>query len=125
MEYERGEATTAVLVIPIAMFMIIVVVQTALVFHAQSIVDAAAQSGAHAGRGDSGSETIVGSAVRSVIGTSAKSLLSDVDVSVQANPSRLTVTVRATVKSLIPGYSPKIASTAAGPREAFIPQNRR
>lgn len=125
MECERGEATTAVLVVPIAMFMIFVVVQAALVFHAQSIVDAAAQSGAQAGRGEAGSEAIVRSTVQSVIGTSARSLLSDVDITIRTNPFRLSVTVHATVKSLIPGYAPRIASTAAGPREGFIPQSRR
>lgn len=125
MECERGEATTAVLVVPIAMFMIFVVVQAALVLHAQSIVDAAAQSGAQAGQGESGSETLARSAVQSVVGTSSRNLLSDVDVTIRTNPSRLSVTVHATVKSLIPGYAPRIASTAAVPREAFIPQNRR
>ena len=122
---ERGEATTAALVVPIAMFMIFVVIQAALVFHAQSIVDAAAQSGAHAGQGEAGTETTIHSAVQSVVGTSTSNLLSDVDVVIRTKPSRLSVTVHATVKSLIPGYTPRIASTAAGPREAFIPQSRR
>ena len=125
MECERGEATTTVLVVPIAMFMIFVVVQAALVFHAQSIVDAAAQTGAQAGQGEAGSEAMVRSAVQSVIGTSARRLLSDVDVAIQTNPSRLSVTVHATVTSLIPGYAPRIASTAAGPREVFVSQSQR
>ena len=125
MDCERGEATTAVLVVPIAMFMILVVVQAALVFHAQSIVDAAAQDGAQAGQGEAGSEAMARSAVQSVIGSSARNLLSDVDTTIRMSPSQLSVTVSATVKSLIPGYAPRIASTAAGPREAFIPQNRR
>ena len=125
MECERGEATSTVLVVPIAMFMVFAVIQAALVFHAQAIVDAAAQSGAQAGQGESGSETLVRSAVQSVIGPSESNLLSDVDVTVRTSPSRLSVTVHATVKSLIPGYSPRIASTASGPRETFISQNRR
>lgn len=125
MGQERGEATTAVLVVPAAMFVILVIVQAALVFHAQSIVDAAAISGAQASQEGSGNEAMARSTVESVIGTSAKSLLSDVDVSYQKHQTRLLVTVRAAVKSLIPGYSPTISSTAAVPREAFVPTNRR
>ena len=125
MHCERGEVTTTVLVVPIAMLLIFVVVQAALVFHAQALVDAAAQDGAQAGQGESGTEVAVRSAVRSIIGTSAGNLLSDVDVSVQANPARLSVTVQAAVKSLIPGYRPTVSSTAAGPREVFVPEHRR
>lgn len=125
MERERGDVSTTVLVFPIAMLLIFVVIQAALVFHAQAIVDSAAQDGVQAGQGESGNEATVLSAARSVIGTSADNLLSDVDVFVQASPSRLSVTVQATVKSLIPGYTPTVSSTAAGPREIFIPENRR
>ena len=125
MDNERGEATTAVLVVPAAMFMILVIVQAALVFHAQSIVDAAAISGAQASQEGSGNEAMARSTVESVIGTSANGLLSDVGVSYQKNRSRLSVTVRAAVLSLLPGYSPTISSTAAVPREVFIPTNRR
>ena len=125
MECERGEVTTTVLVAPIAMLLILVVVQAALVFHAQALVDAAAQDGAQAGQGESAAEEVIHSTVRSVIGTSAGSLLSDVDVSVRADPARLSVTVQAAVKSLIPGYSPTVSSTAAGPREIFVPLHRR
>lgn len=125
MQSERGEATTAVLVVPIAMLLIFVVVQAALVFHAQALIDAAAQDGAQAGQGVHGTEEAVHSAVHSVIGEGAGNLLSNVDVSVQANPRRLSVTVRATVKSLIPGYNPTVSSIAAGPREVFVPEYRR
>ena len=125
MDCERGEATTAVLVVPIAMLLILVVVQAALVFHARSIVDAASQSGALAGQGEPGSASAARSAIQSIIGESAEGLLSDVDVSIQTTPSQLSVTVRASVKSLIPGYSPTVSSTAAGPREVFVPGSRR
>ena len=125
MRCERGEVPTTVLVVPIAMLLIFVVVQAALVFHAQALVDAAAQDGALAGQGVLGTEEAVHSAVHSVIGNSAGNLLSNVDVSVQAIPWRMSVTVQATVKSLIPGYSPTVFSTSAGPREVFVPEHRR
>jgi len=122
---ERGEVTTAVLVVPLAMLLILIVVQAAMVFHAQAIVDASAQDGAQAGQGESGTEAAARSAAQSVIRPSAGNLLGDVKVSVQTRPSRLSVTVQATVKSLIPGYTPAVSSTAAGPRENFIVENRR
>lgn len=125
MQRERGEVTTTVLVMPIAMLLIFVVVQAALVFHAQALVDAAAQDGAQAGQGILGTEEEIHSAVLSVVGESAGNLLSNVDVSVQANPWRLSVTVQATVKSLIPGYKPTVSSIATGPREVFVPEHRR
>ena len=125
MQRERGEVTTTVLLVPIAMFLILVVVQAALVFHAQAIVDAATQDGALAGQGELGADAVARAAVQSVIGTSAGNLLSDVEITAHADSSRFSVTVRATVKSLIPGYAPTISSTAVGPRETFIPVNRR
>ena len=125
MKCERGEVTTTVLIIPIAMFMILVVFQAALNLHAQAIVDAAAQDGAQAGQGETGTTAVAQTAVQSVIGTSAGNLLEDVETSVETSPSRLSVTVHATVKSLIPGYAPTISSTATGPREIFIPGNKR
>ena len=125
MEHERGEVTTTVLTLPIAMFLILVIVQAALVFHAQAIVDAATQDGALAGQGESGTEEVARTAVQSVIGTSAGNLLSDVEVSVHTSSSLFSVTVQASVKSLIPGYTPTISSTAGGPREIFIPEKRK
>ena len=125
MNRERGEVTTAVLVVPLAMLLILFVVQAAMVFHAQAIVDASAQDGAQAGQGESGTEAVARSAARSVIGTSAGNLLSDVGISVRTSPSQLSVTVQATVKSLIPGYKPTISSIAAGPREVFIAEHQR
>lgn len=123
--HERGEVTTAVLAMPIALLMILVVVQAALVLHAQAIVDAAAQDGAQAGQGDFGTETDARSAAQSVVGTSAGHLLSDVDIAVQTARRQLSVTVHATVKSLIPGFDPRISSTAVGPREVFAAGNPR
>lgn len=125
MECERGEVTTTVLIIPIAMFAILVVIQAALVFHAQAVVDAAAQDGAQAGQGESGTEAVARTAVQSFVRTGGGNLLDDVEVFVDMNSSRFSVTVQATVKSLIPGYAPVISSTAAGPREIFIPEDRR
>ncbi|MDE0216483.1 MAG: pilus assembly protein [bacterium] len=125
LECERGEVTTTVLVVPIAMFLIFVVVQAALVFHAQAIVDAAAQDGAQAGQGETGTEEAVRTAVQSVIGTSAENLLANVEVFVDTGSSLSSVTVQATVKSLIPGYAPAVSSTASGPREIFMPESAR
>lgn len=124
-EGERGEVTTAVLAIPIAMLIILLIVQAALVSHAQAIVDAAAQDGAQAGQGASGNEDVARAAAQSTIGTYAENLLSNVHISSHTSRSQLSVTVEATVKSLIPGYRPTISSTAAGSREVFIPVNQR
>lgn len=125
MDHERGEVTTTVLAIPIAMLLILAVVQAALVFHAQAIVDAAAQDGALAGQGELGTEASARTAALSVIGTRAGNLLSDTAVSVDRSPHGLSVAVSATVKSLIPGYTLTVSSSAVGPREVFIPENRR
>ncbi|MCY3911169.1 MAG: pilus assembly protein [bacterium] len=125
MDRERGEVTTTVLVVPIAMFIVLLVVQAALVSHAQAIVDAAAQDGAHAGQGISGTEDAARAAAQSIVGAYAENLLSNIDISSNASHSQLSVTVKAEVKSLIPGFTPTISSTAAGSREVFIPVNRR
>ena len=125
MDSERGEVTTAVLVVPMAMLVVLLAVQAALVSHAQAIVDAAAQDGANAGQGASGTENAARTAAHSILGEYGGNLLSDVDISSSASHSQLSVTVKATVKSLIPGFAPTISSTAAGSREVFISVNRR
>ncbi|WP_420639446.1 TadE/TadG family type IV pilus assembly protein [Candidatus Poriferisocius sp.] len=120
-ERERGEVTTTVLAVPIAMFLILVIVQAGLVSHGQAVVDAAAQDGAAAGQGEFGTEAAARSAAQAIVGTSAGTLLSDVQVYVRSRPGQRSVTVQATVTSLIPGYTPAISSTATGPREVFRP----
>ena len=125
MPHERGEVTTAVLLVPLAMGLILLVVQAAMVFHGQAIIDAAAQDGALAGQGELGTEATAQTTARSVIGKSAGNLLSDIEVFVEAEQSMLSVRVQAAVKSLLPGYSPTISSIATGPREIFIPESRR
>ncbi|WP_419918550.1 TadE family protein [Candidatus Poriferisocius sp.] len=125
MQNERGEITTTILTVPIAIFLITMIIQAALIFHAQAIVDAATQDGAQVGQSETGTKAAARSVVESVIGTSGGSLLSDVDITIETNPTQLSVTVQATVKSLIPGYIPKISSTSSGPREIFIAENQR
>ena len=122
---ERGEVTTAVLAVPIAMLLILVVVQAALVFHAQAVLDAAAQDGAQAGQGRSGTRLAARTATQSVIGDSAGNLLSNVHIDIQTTPRNLAVRVRADVKSLIPGYNPTIESMSTGPREVFVAKDQR
>ncbi|MCY4258176.1 MAG: pilus assembly protein [bacterium] len=117
---EQGEVTTAVLVVPVAMGLVLAVLQAAFVFHAQAIVDAAVQEGVLAGTTEEGSAELAQQTALSMIRSHSDALLTDLDVTTESNPLQMTVRAQATVRSLIPGYSPAISSVASSPREVFI-----
>lgn len=110
------------LVIPIAIGLVLMVVQAGFVLHAQAIIDAAVQEGVLAGTTESGTKQLAYEITESVITDSSETLLADVTINVESDPLQMMITARAKVKSLLPGFEPSISAVASGPREIFIPQ---
>lgn len=118
---ERGEVTTVVLLVPVALCLLLIVVQAALVFHARSVVTAAATDAARATQME-GATATEGYAVADQL-LADGSLLSEITVGVTRSGGRATVRIDAHVTSLIPGWTPTVSAHAEGPTEEFRPAN--
>ena len=116
---ECGEVTTTVLLVPVALCLLLIVVQAALVFHARSVVTAAATDAARATQLE-GATAADGRAVADqFLGSS--SLLGATNITVARSGGRVIVDVDAQVTSLIPGWTPTVSAHAEGPAEEFRP----
>jgi Flp pilus assembly protein TadG len=120
---ERGSALVeAVLVFPALLLAVMLIVQFALYFHAQSVAEAAAQDAVTQARHTNGTETDARAAGYATLDRLGPRLLTRRDVTVERGTETARATVSATVASLVPGLHLRIAATAAGPVERFIPQ---
>jgi Flp pilus assembly protein TadG len=117
---DRGEAVTeTVILVPVMLLLIMVVIQFGLWYHAEHVVQAAAQEGARAARAQ-GATADDGKAraeqfVESAGGQSVRS------TSVTAERSPLTVTVRVSGEAsmLVPGLRLNVSASATSPVEEF------
>ncbi|GGK31489.1 hypothetical protein GCM10010124_25350 [Pilimelia terevasa] len=115
---DRGAtAIELAIVAPVVMILIVGGVQAALSMFANTLVLAAAQQGADAGRlydapADAGPDT-----ASRFLGRAAGRLVTDAQVSQEQTPTTVTVTITARTVTLIPGPWSRIAKTASGPRE--------
>ena len=118
---ERGSALVeAVLVFPALLLAVMLIVQFALYFHAQSVAEAAAQDAVTHARHVGGTEADARAAGYDTLDTLGPRLLTRRDVTVERSTETARATVSATVASLVPGLHLRIEETAAGPVERFI-----
>ncbi len=138
---ERGvSAIEFVFLTPVLFFLIFATVQFAMYFYARHVAIAAAQEGARVARAEAANPAENWSAdakAKAVawVNQLAPSLLDGtcankpttacVNTATSGVPGRsgwtVSVTVTATVPSLIPGVSMKVSQTSTGPVEQFIP----
>ena len=120
---ERGSALVeAVLVFPALLLAVMLIIQFALYFHAQSVAEAAAQDAVTHARHTQGTEAEARAAGYAALDQLGPRLLTRREVTVDRGPETARATVTATVASLVPGLHLRIEETAAGPVERFIPQ---
>lgn len=118
---ERGEAMTqTVIVAPVLFTLIMVVIQFALVAHAQNVAEAAAQEGVAAARRFDANEVDGSAKATAALASLGPRMLTGQSVSIRRTSTTTTVTVRGQVLSLIPGYSHTINETASGPVERYV-----
>ena len=110
--------TTAVVLIPVVLMMVMVVIQMALVFHARSVVTAAATDAARAAQAEGGTEGD-GQAVANQLVAGSDNLLTTITIDVNRAGGRVAVTIDADVVSLIPGWTPSVSAHIEGPIEQF------
>jgi Flp pilus assembly protein TadG len=126
---ETGAATASfVILFPVLLVMFMALVQWGLYFHAQSLVDAAAQDGGRAAR-DAGGTAEDGRAVAAQLLADAtgSGLLEQVTVDINDSNGVIRATVRGQVRSLVPlpGFDLTVEGISEGPGERFIAETNR
>lgn len=117
---ERG-VTELVIVFPVAMLLILLLLQAALWFLARSVAQDAAQDGARAAALVGGSPAAGEQAAKADLAQLAGPMLSSTSVSATRSAGRAQVTVSGTAESLLPGFSLTVSASAAEPTEQFRP----
>lgn len=127
--HERGSATASfVVVFPVVVVMFLALVQWGLRFHAQSLLDAAAQDATRAAQALDGSPDDARQVAANLLGDAVGSGLIEalrVDVADQAGTVR--TVIRARVRALVPlpGVAPELEGVSQAPKERFVAEAAR
>lgn len=125
---ERGSAVTYVVLFPVLLVLFMALVQWGLYFHAQSLVDAAAQDAARATQ-DAGGTVDDGRAVATALlaDASGSGLLEEIDVNLDDSGGMVRAAVNGRVRSLVPlpGFDLTVHGLAEGPKERFVAEDAR
>ncbi len=117
--------TPMVILTPIAVFLVMWVIQMGLYFHARSVMTAAAQDGARAAQVENSNVADATAAANQILAGSENLLINE-SVTVTASRDNVTVTVTAEVNNLLPFWGGgAIPSVASGPTERFRPEAER
>lgn len=117
---ERGQ-TELVIVFPVAMLLVLLLLQAALWFLGRSVAQDAAQDGARAAALLGGSPAAGEQAAKADLAQLAGPMLSSTSVSATRSTGRAQVTVTGRAESLLPGFSLTVSASAAEPTEEFRP----
>lgn len=121
---DRGDVVEAVILTPLLLLMVFMVIQGALIFHARSVVTAAAQDATRAAQLEN-STGAAGQAAGAQILAGSSNLLINERITVNRGADEVTTVVEAEVTSLVPLWSPTVRATVTGPVERFRPENER
>lgn len=116
---EGSAATEAVLVTPALLFLVMLVIQFGLWYHAQHVVRAAAEEGVRAARAEQSSEETGERTAESFLHQVGPRIVVDPVVRVERTADEVTVAVHGRAVSVVPGLSLPLAATAASPLERF------
>ena len=117
---EAGQATTeVVLVVPALLALIMLVVQFGLWYHAEHVVQAAAQEGVRAARMEDGTAAAGESRAGAFLAAAGSTLVDNSSVSARRDGETATVEVTGTVTAVVPGLSLAVEASATIPVERF------
>ena len=115
---QRGSATVEITIAaPLAIFLLLLVVQYAMWAHATHIAQAAANTGVQAARAHGGSTTDGHADTHAMLDQLAGAVLTGTSVTVDITPTEATVTVTGTAMSVLPGIQLPVRATVTAPRE--------
>ncbi len=120
---ERGAMSLAQVVItaPALLFLLMLIVQFGLMFHARNIAEQAAQEGAAVARRFDGTQTQGREKALQLLTAVGEGTLKDRDVTASRTADTATVTVTGTVVSVVPGFSLSVSESSSGPVEKYVP----
>lgn len=120
---ERGAMSLAQVVItaPALLFLLMLIVQFGLMFHARNIAEQAAQEGAAAARRFDGTTAQGREKALQLLTAVGEGTLKNRDVTANRTADTATVTVTGTVVSVVPGFSLSVSESASGPVEKYVP----
>ncbi len=113
-----------VILTPVLLLLVFVVVQAALIFHARSVVSAAAQDATRAAQVEDSTGGAGAPAAQQTLDGSSN-LLSDVSITVNRGANEVDTLITAQVTSVVPFWKPTVTGSASGPVERFRTQAER
>ncbi len=121
---DRGEASTQfVVLVPVMFLLALVVVQSALWFHAANVAEAAASRGAAAGSFREASASGAGNAATIVVAENGAQIVGAPAIALDAQ--EVVVSVEVAVPQLVPFFPDSVRRTQSEPRERFVPETER
>lgn len=108
------------MVIPTVVIMTMLVVQFVMLWHARNVSEAAAQDAARVARGYQRSAAEGQAAGRDYLESVAGKMLENYTVDVQRTATTVTVTVHATVSSVLPFGTYTVTESASAPVEQYV-----
>ncbi len=117
---EEGDAVTEmVIVVPVLLLLIMTIVQFGLWYHAEHVVQAAAQEGVRAARSLDGTPESGSARAQQFLAMTAPLLIQDPDVQASRDDLVSRVEVRGTVVGVIPGLRMAVDASAVSATESF------
>lgn len=117
---EDGSASAeAVLVTPALLFVVMLVVQFGLWYHAQHVVQAAARAGAHSARLEASSADAGRARAAEVLAALGPTIVRAPVIEAGLDAERAVVTVSGRAVNVVPGLSMPVRATAVGSVERF------
>lgn len=118
---EQGASTLEfVLTMPLLLLFLMLTVQFALVAHAQSGAQAAADEGAAAARAFDGSSRQGRARAERYVSELAGDMFTNHTITSSRSSTEASVTVTGVVISLVPGFHPTVTRSSTGPVERFV-----
>lgn len=120
---ERGAMSLAQVVItaPALLFLLMLIVQFGLMFHARNIAEQAAQDGVAVARRFDGTAAQARGKALQLLTAVGQGTLQNRGVAANRTADTATVTVTGTVVSVVPGVSLSVSESASGPVEKYVP----
>jgi Flp pilus assembly protein TadG len=118
---DRGYSVLeAAITLPAMIFLLMFIVQWAILWHARSVAEAAAQEGLRSASGYQSSAATGQRDAENFLHQTAPRALPDAKVSVDRGPTIVTVKVHSSVMSVIPFGDFSVDESAAGPVETYV-----
>ena len=117
---DRGSAATeAVLITPVLLFLILVVIQFGLWYHAQHVAQAAAQEGVRTARAEGSTAQAGQDRAQAFLVTAGPSIITSPIVTATRGSDTASVTVDGEAVEVVPGFSMSVHASATSPVERF------